>query len=69
MLRRQQALLSRLPEGEAAAAEHRAQELVEQGWGALREWLDHPGPHPGERPPAAGKTTEADPLADLSDAA
>jgi hypothetical protein len=69
MLRRQQALLSQLPEGEAAAAEQRAHVLAEQGWGALQDWLEHPGLHPGERPAAAGGTAAADPLAALFDAA
>jgi len=69
MLRRQQALLSQLPEGEAAAAERRAQRLIEQGWGALQSWLEHPGQHPGEQTPAAGGTAAADQLADLFDAA
>jgi hypothetical protein len=69
MLRRQQALLSQLPEGEAEAAERRAQTLVGQGHAALQEWLEHPGRHPGERPPAAGGTAAADQLADLFDAA
>jgi hypothetical protein len=67
--RRQQALLSQLPEGEAEAAEHRAQVLVGQGWGPLRDWLEHPGQHPGEQPAAAGRNTAADPLAALFDAA
>jgi hypothetical protein len=69
MLRRQQALLSQLPDGEAAAAERRAQALVGQGWGALQDWLEHPGQHPGERPAAAGGIAAADPLAALFDAA
>ncbi len=69
MLRRQQALLSQLPECEAEAAERRAQVLVEQGWGALQDWLEHPGQHPGERPAAAGRTAAPDPLAALFDAA
>jgi hypothetical protein len=69
MLRRQQALLSQLPEGEAEAAERRAQVLVEQGWGALQAWLEHQGQHPGERAPAAGGTAAADQLATLFDAA
>jgi hypothetical protein len=67
--RRQQALLSKLPEGEAEAAEQRAQVLVELGWGALQPWLEHQGRHPGERPAAAGGTAAADPLAALFDAA
>lgn len=50
MLREQQRLLAQLPEGEAAAAERRAMVLVNQGWGALQPWLEHPGPHPGEHP-------------------
>lgn len=49
MLRRQRELLAQLPEGEAAAAEHRAQALVEGGYGQLQGWLNHPGQHPGER--------------------
>jgi hypothetical protein len=49
MLREQQRLLAQLPDGEAAAAEHRAQLLVEGGYGQLQGWLDHPGHHPGER--------------------
>jgi hypothetical protein len=69
MLRRQQALLSQLPEGEAEAAERRAQVLVEQGWGALQGWLEHPGQHPDERPAAAGGAAAADQLATLFDAA
>ncbi len=69
MLRRQQALLSQLPEGEAEAAERRAQVLVEQGWGALQDWLEHPGQHPCERPAAAGGIAAADPLEALFDAA
>ena len=69
MLRRQQALLSQLPEGEAEAAERRAQVLVKQGWGTLQGWLEHPGQHPGERPAAAGGTAAPDPLAALFDAA
>jgi hypothetical protein len=69
MLRRQQALLSQLPEGEAEAAERRAQVLVKQGWGTLQDWLEHPGQHPGERPAAAGGTAAPDPLAALFDAA
>jgi hypothetical protein len=69
MLRQQQALLAQLPEGEAEAAERRAQVLVGQGWGALQDWLEHPGQHPGERPPAASHTAAADPLAALFDAA
>jgi hypothetical protein len=69
MLRRQQALLAHLPDGEAAAASARALLLVEQGWGALQSWLEYPGQHPGERPAAAGGTAAADQLADLFDAA
>jgi hypothetical protein len=69
MLRQQQALLAQLPEGEAEAAEHRAQVLVGQGWGPLQDWLEHPGQHPGERPAAAGRNAAADPLAALFDAA
>jgi hypothetical protein len=69
MLRQQQALLAQLPDGEAEAAERRAQVLVERGWGALQTWLEHPGQHPGERAPAAGGTAAADPLAALFDAA
>jgi len=67
--RRQQALLSQLPEGEAVASECRAQVLVEHGWGAIADWLEHPGQHPGERPAAAGGIAAADGLATLFDAA
>jgi hypothetical protein len=69
MLRRQQVLLSQLPDGEAAAAERRAEQMVRQGWGALQDWLEHPGRHPGERAQAACGTAAADQLADLFDAA
>ncbi len=70
LLRAQQALLQRLPAGEAAAAEHRAQLLVERGWGAIAEWLEHPGRHPGERAAATGSTpAAADGLEDLFSAA
>ena len=48
----QQALQARLGPVEAAAASVRAVVLVEQGWGPLEDWLNHPGQHPGERPPA-----------------
>jgi hypothetical protein len=53
MLREQQLLRAHLPEAEQAAATERAHVLVSQGWGALEEWLNHPGQHPGERPQAA----------------
>ena len=74
MLREQQLLRAHLPEAEQAAATERAHVLVSQGWGALEEWLNHPGQHPGERPAEApdrdprGSQNPAD-LADLFDAA
>jgi hypothetical protein len=68
MLRHQQALLAQLPGGEAAAAERRAQVLVNQGWGALQDWLDHPGHHPGERQQEGVRGAAAD-LATLFDEA
>jgi hypothetical protein len=68
MLRQQGLLLAQLPEGEAEAAERRAQRLVEQGWGGLQSWLEHPGQHPGEQPAAAGRNAAAD-LSTLFDAA
>ena len=42
MLREQQALQAHLGAAEQAAAAHRAQALVSQGWGALEDWLNHP---------------------------
>jgi hypothetical protein len=74
MLREQQALQAHLGAAEQAAAAHRAQMLVSQGWGALQAWLEAPGQHPGERPAEApdrdprGSQNPAD-LADLFDAA
>jgi hypothetical protein len=74
LLREQQQLKAHIPEAEQAAAAERAQVLVSQGWGALEEWLNHPGEHPGERPavapeqkPGARRTPAC--LADLFEAA
>ena len=53
LLREQQLLRAYIPEAEQSAAAERAHVLVSQGWGALEEWLNYPGQHPGERPPAA----------------
>ena len=64
MFREQQALQARLGAAEQAAAANRAQVLVEQGWGALEDWLLHEGQHPGERPPA---TSARQPVAGQSD--
>lgn len=65
LLREQQQLRAHVPKDEQRAAEARAQLLVEQGWSALRDWLEAPaGSHPGEgeaRPAAGGG------LADLFD--
>jgi hypothetical protein len=69
MLRHQQELLAQLPEGEAAAAERRAQVLVSQGWGALQPWLEHPGQHPGERSQPKTNRSGSDPIAALFDEA
>jgi hypothetical protein len=66
-------LRAHVPEAEQAAAAERARVLVSQWWGALEEWLNHPGQHPGERPAApldrepAGRRKPS--LADLFDAA
>jgi len=74
LLREQQALQAHLGAAEQAAAAHRAQALVSQGWGSLEEWLNHPGQHPGERLVEApnrdpwGSQNPAD-VADLFDAA
>ena len=73
-LREQQQLRARIPEAEQQAAEARAQLLVSQGYGALEEWLNCKGQHPGERPAAApdrepGARRNRAALADLFDAA
>jgi hypothetical protein len=66
-------LRANIPEAEQAAAAERAQVLVSQGWGALEEWLNHPGQHPSERPvlaPDRHPGVRRNPgLADLFDAA
>jgi hypothetical protein len=72
MLREQQALQAHLGAAEQAAAAHRAELLVSQGWGALEAWLNHPGQHPGERPAAApnrdlGGSQNPAGLADMAD--
>ena len=74
LLREQQLLSAHITESEQSAAAERAHVLVSQGWGALEEWLNHPGQHPGERPPAApvrelGVRQKPATLADLFDAA
>jgi len=50
-LREQQRLTAHIPAAEKAAAARRAALLREQGWGAIRDWLEAPGPHPGEAAP------------------
>lgn len=65
MFRAQQRLLAELPEGEAAAAAGRAQVLVEQGYGALQDWLEEPGEQATRQDSPRGR----DRLADLFDAA
>ena len=72
LLREQQALQAHLGAAEQAAAAHRAQVLVNQGWGALQAWLEAPGQHPGERPAAApdrdpGGSQNPAGLADMAD--
>ena len=63
MLREQQALQIRLGAAEQAAAAIRAQVLVTQGWGALRDWLEAPEAHLGERPPQPTQAAGCDPAA------
>ena len=66
-------LRAHIPEAEQAAAAERAHVLVTLGWGALEEWLNHPGQHPGERPAAPLDREPSErrkpSLADLFDAA
>lgn len=62
----QRALQARLGAAESAAAAQRAQRLIEHGHGALADWLNHPGQHPGEPPPAAPGRTGRDQLDQLS---
>jgi hypothetical protein len=69
MLREQQALQVRLGAAEQAAAAHRAQVLIAQGWGALEGWLLHEGQHPGERLPGALDRQQAEQGTDLFEAA
>jgi len=52
-LREQQRLTAHLPPAERAAAAQRAALLREHGWGAIREWLEAPRPHPGEAGPVS----------------
>lgn len=66
-LREQQRLTAHLPPAEKAAAAQRAALLVSQGYGALEAWLNHPGQHPGERPPSAPAGRREQQLADLFD--
>lgn len=68
-LREQQRLAAHVPPEERAAAAQRAAVLVSQGYGALAQWLQHPGQHPGERPPATPQAVHQPQLADLFDAA
>lgn len=58
--REQLRLRAGIPEIEQLAAEQRAQVLVSEGYGALLEWLQHPGQHPGERPPQSGQAPACD---------
>jgi hypothetical protein len=58
--REQLRLRAGIPEAEQRAAEQRAQVLVSQGYGALLEWLQHPGQHPGERTPQPTLATACD---------
>ena len=69
MFCRQQALQARLGAAEQAAAAHRAQVLITQGWGALEGWLLHEGQHPGERLPGASDHHQAQQAIDLFEAA
>lgn len=69
MLREQQALQARLGAAEQAAAAHRAQVLIAQGWGALEGWLLHEGQHPGERLSGASDRHQAEQGVDLFEAA
>lgn len=68
-LREQQHLTAHLPPAEKAAAAQRAALLVSQGYGApgLKEWLNYPGQHPGERPASAPAGRREQQLADLFD--
>jgi hypothetical protein len=70
MLREQQALQARWGGTEQAAAAVRARVLVNQGYGPLLGWLQHPGQHSGEPPARAAATaTTGRSLADLFDEA